>query len=301
MPLSKDTLKARINNAIRNKVDPDSISPDDLSDRLFEICDSCMMEPMDVFLIAGQSNARGMSGPTGAANSPDPTPGTIYQFGNTQFLEVNNEVGDANTGSIWPSFGITWNMMTTRKICFVPRARNATALSIKANTGDGYWGEGPASFFQDSVDNINGALARLTQEGYDPKFRGVLWSQGENDAYAINRAVMTKQDYIDEFAILLSKYRAIYGSNMPFYIIKTGTRTGSPGPLTDVAGYQDIQDAQEQIAAADPLRTKIIYRSTTEFHDRGLMMSDGVHYGQLANNEIGRTSPGVILGGVAPI
>jgi hypothetical protein len=301
MPLSKNTLKDRINAAIRNKSLPDTITPGDVSDRLAELCDNCIMEQVDVFLIAGQSNARGMSGPTGAANSPNPEPGTLFQFGNGSFLEVTDEVGDANTGSIWPSFAITWKEMTARKICFVPRARNATALSILANTGEGYWGEGAASFFPDSVTNINGALAALVEQGYDPKFRGVLWSQGENDAYAINRGVMTKQNYKDELAILLSKYRAIYGSNMPFYIIKTGTRTGSAGPLTDVTGYQQIQEAQEEACDADPLRTKIIYRSTTEFHDRGLMMSDGVHYGQLANNEIGRTAPSVILAGADPV
>jgi hypothetical protein len=299
MPVSKTFLKSRIDQKIRNKELPGTIEPGDVADLMFDLCDECMLEPIDVFLIAGQSNARGNSGPSGAANSPNPTPGTVFQFGNGQFFEVTDEVGDANTGSFAPSFAITWVQMTGRKICFVPRARNSTALYSAANTGEGYWGTG-GTLYDDSIVNVDGALAKLIDLGYEPKFRGVLWSQGESDAVAINNSLMTKQNYKDELAILVGKYRTKYGLNMPFYIIKTGIRTGAAGPLTNIAGYQAIQEGQEEAVAADPLRVKFIYRSTAAFVDRG-MMADVVHYNQAAYNEIGREGPKVILGGKDPI
>src|SRR5882757_664043 len=59
---------------------------------------------IDVFLIGGQSNAVGNPGGGGAASSPDPQSGTVYQYYSGSFSAVTDEVGAANTGSAWPSF-----------------------------------------------------------------------------------------------------------------------------------------------------------------------------------------------------
>lgn len=74
---------------------------------------------IDVFLVAGQSNAQGQGD---SSLSPIPQSGTVYQYYNSVFEEAQDPIGNAATGSAWPSFGIKWNNLTKRKICFVPAA-----------------------------------------------------------------------------------------------------------------------------------------------------------------------------------
>ncbi len=248
------------------------------------------LKDVDVFLIAGQSNARGMSGPTGAANSPNPYPGTVYQYYGNTFSEVTNEVGSANTGSAWPSFGITWNNITGRKICFIPTAVNATSQTVLANTGSGTW-DTTGTLYSNSITQTNAALAAIRAAGYNPVFKGVLWCQGENDADAINAGTITQAGYISAFQKMVKNYRGVYGWNMPFYIFKIGTRTG-----TSDIGYSSIRQAQEMVASLDTINTKIVFRGAIDFIERGLMV-DVVHYTQTGYNEMGEVGARNILSG----
>jgi hypothetical protein len=235
---------------------------------------------MDIFLVAGQSNARGMSGPTGAANSPNPTPNTVYQYYGS-FGQVTDEVGDANTGSAWPSFGITWNNITGRKVCFVPTAVNSSAQVAAADLGSGNW-DVSGTLYSNSVTQINAALGAVAAAGYTPVFRGVLWSQGETDAAAINSSTITQTEYTNALTTMVSNYRGVYGTNMPFYIFKTGTRTDQ----SDV-GYASIRAAQETFTNSNPLLNKMAFRNAFDFVAR-LLMVDVVHYSQAGYNEMGR-------------
>jgi hypothetical protein len=235
---------------------------------------------MDIFLVAGQSNARGMSGPTGAANSPNPTPNTVYQYYGS-FGQVTDEVGDANTGSAWPSFGITWNNITGRKVCFIPTAVNSSAQVAAADLGSGNW-DVSGTLYGNSITQINAAMAAVAAAGYTPVFRGVLWSQGETDAVAINGSTITQTDYTNALTTMVSNYRGVYGTNMPFYIFKTGTRTDQ----SDV-GYASIRAAQETFTNSNPLLNKMAFRNAFDFVAR-LLMVDVVHYSQAGYNEMGR-------------
>lgn len=284
-------LKADNNTVIRQKVLPDSITTANVADRLDAIAEATA-EPMDVFLIAGQSNGKGKGN---GSLSPDPQPGTVFHYYLDAFSQVTNEVGAAETGSAWPSFGITWKQVSGRKICFVPRAVNSTALSATINNfGSGNWSPS-GTHFPASVIAVQDAMTAIAAAGYLPVFRGVLWSQGETDAIAVNNATTTPELYVTQLLQLIADYRSEFGSDMLFAIMKTGTRTDE----SDI-GYAAIRAAQEEVILSDVLRNKMGYRRTVDFPGLGYM-SDVVHYSQIGYNEIGREMVYVILGGKEPL
>lgn len=235
-------------------------------------------ETMDIFLIAGQSN---MVGQGNSATSPNPSSNTVYQYHSSTFSQVTNEVGAANTGSAWPSFGIKYYELTGRKICFVTSAVNGSAQTTQADTGNGNWSTS-GTLYSTSVTNVTNAISAVTAAGYTPVFKGVLWGQGENDARAINDALVTALQYTTALTTMVTNYRTQFGANMPFYIFQTGTEPAEdPG-----TGYLQIRNAQQAFADSEPLLNIMAFRNALTFADRSLL-SDGLHYNQTGLNEMG--------------
>jgi hypothetical protein len=288
--LTKQQIQEMIDLEIANKNLPRSIKRAKVAEIMHHICTSCYAEPMDAFLTAGQSNARGKGN---SAQAPDPQAETVYQHGNPNLSVVTNDVGFTE-GSFMPAMGITWYQMTRRRICFANRATDSTSLSpLVNNSGQGDWS--PAGqHFQPSITATNSMIVQIDAAGFIPVFRGVIWGLGESDAAGINAGLTTKSAFKDQLRELISGYRSVYGADMPFYMIKTGTRTDQ-----NDTGYSEIRDAQDEIVAEDPHRNKFIYKNTFGFIARG-MMRDVVHYNQAAQNEIGREGAAVILGGKDP-
>jgi hypothetical protein len=244
-------------------------------------------EIMDVFLVGGQSNA---SGKGVAAQSPNPQLDTVYHYYPAALNVVTDEVGNANTGSAWPSFGITWNKLTGRKICFVPAAVESSAQVAAADIGAGNW-DTSGTLYTTAVSNLNDAITAISAAGYTPVLRGILWSQGETDAVAINATTITANQYTTALTTMVTNFRGTFGSDLPFYIFRTGTRTDQ----SDV-GYLAIRDAQDAFAYSDPLRNRMVFRNTIGFPSR-LLMIDVVHYSQAGYNEMGRIGAETIAGG----
>lgn len=293
--LTKPELQQEVNDILRTRNQPRSIHRGELADHLDHLRETAGADPMDAFLIAGQSNARGKGN---SAQAPDPQADTVYQLGDTNapvvtVIPVTNDVGFTE-GSAWPAMGITWYQMTRRRICFMNLAVDSTSLSpVVNNAGAGDWSPSGAHF-QSSVAKAQLMVSTIEQQGFEAHFRGVIWGLGESDAAGINASQTTKAAFKDQLRELIAGYRAIFGADMPFYIVKTGTRTDQ-----NDAGYADVRNAEEEIVAEDPHRNKFLYRDTFGFVARG-MMRDVVHYNQFAQNEIGREAPAVILGGKDP-
>ena len=244
-----------------------------------KICCSHANE-IDVFLVAGQSNAKGRATD---APSPTVTGDSILQVNDGIISVANDSVGvgiyQAVNYSAWPQFGITYNQLTGRKIAFVPSAVSGTGQQANTDIGFGNWSPS-GTLFNTSLVKLDSAMSALSNANYYPIFKGILWLQGENDADGINASTATQQGYIDAFRLMMANYRNLYGSTMKFYVIRIGTRVG----FSDV-GYSQIRDAQELVASTTPY-TKIIYRGTITFPARGLM-NDAYHYKVAGYNEIG--------------
>jgi hypothetical protein len=248
---------------------------------------SVQPEEIDVFLVAGQSNA---SGKGVAASSPNPQFDTVYHWYPGAFNMVTDEVGNANTGSAWPSFGITWHSLTGRKICFVPSAVESSAQVAAADSGAGNW-DTTGTLYDTAVSNLENALLDIAAAGYTPVLRGILWSQGETDAAAINATTITSGQYTTALTTMVTNFRVNFGVDLPFYIFRTGTRTDQSD-----AGYLAIRDAQDAFAYSDPLRNRMVFRNAVDFPTRSLMI-DVVHYSQAGYNEMGRIGAETIVSG----
>jgi hypothetical protein len=133
------------------------------------------------------------------------------------------------------------------------------------------------------------AMAAASKAGYTPVFKGVLWSQGEADAHAIDSNVpgVSQTGYENALKTMIAAYRAHFGSDMSFFIFKTGTQ-----PSASDMGYQAVRDAQEDAGASDP-HSFVVFRGAYDFWWRCEMASD-LHYTQPAYNEMGTMGAGVI-------
>jgi len=227
---------------------------------------------IDVFLIAGQSNAQGQGD---SSLSPVPQTGTVYQYYNGEISAAADPVGNASTGSAWPSFGIKWNNLTKRKICFVPAAVPSSSQVAAADPGGGTW-DTTGTLFDTSVTLLNDAIAALGVAGYTPILRGILWCQGEADAGAITAATITKAQYKTALTTMIANYRTEFGSRLPFFIFRTGG--------ADTVGRTDVMAAQGEVATSDYF-TNLVFINAVNFPTRGLQ--NGAHYTQAGYNEMG--------------
>lgn len=137
---------------------------------------------IDVFAIGGQSNAQGQSGDQ-TLSPPVPT-SYVLQYSGGTISAGNDPVGNANTSSAWPSFGIAYVAATGRKVLLVPSALGGTDQCTTTGASTLNWDIG-GTLAPLLVANVTAAMAAARTAGYSPVYRGILWSQGENDAGAI--------------------------------------------------------------------------------------------------------------------
>lgn len=241
---------------------------------------------IDVFLVAGQSNAQGHGD---ASLSPTPEPGTAFQYDAGSISAAVDPVGNASTGSAWPSFAIAYYSATGRKVAFVPTAVGGSAQTAAADDGAGNWSPSGA-LFDASLTQVNEALGAFADAGYVPVFRGVLWAQGEKDASEIHAGTITVADYKSALQTMIADYRDAFGTSMPFYIVRLGARTTAVE-----AGFAEVRNAQEEVARSDG-NTQIAVRTSADFISRdGYLEPDGVHYSQYGLNELGRIAAANIV------
>lgn len=158
---------------------------------------SAALTPLDVFVIAGQSNAEGAILLDNGVRSPS-VPNTVLQYYGGTISAANDPVGNAIIGSAWPAFGNLYYAATGRKILFVPSAVGGThQCDANALVDNGSWDAG-GTLFAAAVSNANAAMATAQAAGYAPVFRGTLWSQGENDASSLGVVAATIQDQLQD-------------------------------------------------------------------------------------------------------
>ncbi|HEY6018871.1 MAG TPA: tail fiber domain-containing protein, partial [Candidatus Paceibacterota bacterium] len=176
-------------------------------------------------------------------------------------------------------------------IAFIPFAASGSGL-VACSAPTNNWSP-TGYFYPHSITQINSALAAFQSAGFSPTFRGILWSQGETDGIAIDGGTAgcteSGSDYQSALQTLISNYRSIFGSSLPFYIFRTGTiGWGGSHPYTyPDYGFAQVRAAQDQVAAAD-MYTYDVFLNALDFQTRaGYIQSDLTHYTQAGYNEMG--------------
>lgn len=241
----------------------------------------------DLFIIAGQSNAVASAGVI--ASSTVAPAGIIKSFYNGTIKEVTNDL-DPGNGGPWPAFGLRYYQLTGRKVAFVHTAVGGTGLNATSSAGDVEESWGPeGTLFGSSTLMTDQAIAAYEATGMTVNVKGVLWSQGEQDATFINALDETAAQYRASLENLIARYRGEYGTSTPFYIFRTGTHVTASD-----SGYRQVRQEQENVAASDP-NTYVVWRDSIDYVRRG-MMYDNVHYDQYGYNDMGRIgAEGVVM------
>ncbi|MDO6391144.1 sialate O-acetylesterase [Pontibacter sp. BT731] len=243
-----------------------------------------------IFLVAGQSNAKGLGNQT---ESPDNTslPTFEYFTEDNSIRPIKDPVGyagcyfeAAESGSAWPAFSKRYYELSGDSIVIVQAAKGGSACHKLAETNNwGNWSK-DGNLFNCSINK-----AQMASQYMKTSISGVIWSQGENDADAINSGIITKTEYKDALKDVIKRYRGLLGENVKFYIILTGYNTTTPTKH----GSNAVRAAQDEIAQEDS-STFIVYRRTDKFPEFG-WMHDAVHYNQQGLNDIGTVSADIIF------
>lgn len=237
--------------------------------------------PMDVFLIAGQSNAEGR-GTTG-----DASPSTVQYYidGSSIVYPLADPVGGALNASMWPAFANEWLAQTGRRAAFVEGATGGTALLAAADTGSGNWSPtgtqraSAVSTFNTAIAAIDGAPDHTLGNVY------VVWVQGEADAQAVNGSTVTGALYKQALIDLCDYFDAnITGGIEEMLVVRSGRRNDLLFP----AGFAEIRAAQDA-ACADHAKLRMIYRGAYSFNYAGQrLMEDTLHWNRTALNRAGK-------------
>lgn len=149
-------------------------------------------QPVDVYLVAGQSNmcGQGLLANLQSGQAPDPRP-WLYHSANLKsssepFTWAPLRPASETRLKIGPevSFGNRMQQKTKyRPVALIKHAFTATNLAKDWNPGkDGndrdHWG----TQFQILVGTVDAGMNALRAKGFTPTIRGMIWQQGESDA-----------------------------------------------------------------------------------------------------------------------
>lgn len=269
----------------------DSIQPQSEQPQNNEMFNLQSVSEVDVFLIAGQSNAVGQGS---AEESPSPPSNTAAEYSlsvNNGFEVLADPVGfsqyQAGTGSAWPAFADTYWEETNSPSVYVPTAIGGTGVHPNSDTG-AVWG-GSNGLLYRAIGHLRGALNNLENAGIDADFQGVLWHQGERDARAINDNQISPSDFREEFTDMINVYRSVVDDEQPkFWIFQIGREQSG-----DTSGFQYVREIQREVAENNE-HNGLVFDDCVNFPEEG-RMTDNVHYNQEGLNEMGRTGAANII------
>jgi len=239
-------------------------------------------EQIDFFFDAGQSNARG-TGPT--ASTQTPTAGTAFDFNwNTHNYENLDDprgygVNAAVNGSWSPKFCKDYYAATGRKVGIVACATGSSEQAEGSNQLPANSWDASGDLTGIAIGKIKKAIEHFTASGFNVSFKGCNWSQGETDGIGINASAITKATYKAALIAMIGRFRAAFG-DIHFWISRTGTKTDDSD-----AGYEDIREAQDEVAAAYDY-VHMAFTGAVDFPGES-KMSDNFHYTTVAYDEIG--------------
>lgn len=255
-------------------------------------------DTLDLFVVAGQSNARGAGGDASRALLPEP--GGAYwariirpNSGEPTWLDLYPILGTHSLDdSAWPAFGRTYFERTGRPALILQLAKSKTANSPLADDGNGHWSarhdgpglEGGPSLLPWALGELDAALLATAADTIPPvRIAGAIWIQGENDARAIDAGLLTEADYRAELYATADTLRAALsaraGRAVPLYVVQIGHQVTG-----DTRGYKLVRRAQRD--GGEDGRYTLACRDAYRFPATG-MMADNVHWNQAGLNHVG--------------
>lgn len=243
-----------------------------------------MPDSLDVFIVAGQSNAVGRGD---AADAPRVPEGVAYEY-DDGLVHLEHPIGDDHTpedasGSAWTAFACRYHELTGRSSVYVAAAVGGSALHAAADGETHHWDVDAGSpYVETAVETTVDCLDHLDATDTAYVLRGVLWSQGERDAQAIDNGTVTPEAYRGKLEALVATFRdRLDRPDLDVFVFRTGRMQSG-----DTPGFEAVRDGQEAVATADA-NVHIVFRGALDFPAEG-KMSDEYHYTQSGYNQMGR-------------
>ena len=241
-----------------------------LQQRLITLLDT---STLDLFIVAGQSNATGQ-GVTLAG--PTPTAGTVFDVQQMMFRQLADPVGSANIGSAWPSFSTDYYTGRSRKTAILDVSYPGSAQCAAAS--DDNW-DTTGTRYGDMVRITRAKIETLLNLGITVTLRGILWCQGERDADQIDDAVIVKAQYKSALEAMIGRIQTDFPT-LKLFISRTGTKMSG-----DTAGFADVRAAQDEVIAASAF-ADAAFLDAVDFASEG-KMQDTFHYTTAGYEEMG--------------
>jgi len=226
-----------------------------------------------VVLLGGQSNMAGRAATDGLPEALQGEQGDVRIFYAGQ--------GSVQTDSLVPlqpgtgaQFGPEVTLGRTladafpgRRYALIKYARGGTNLFDQ-------WDPASGAEYATFLDTVDRGLRALEDEGLTPRIEGMVWHQGESDAVEGR----TTEEYAADLTEFVEAVRAdVSGASGMRFVVGRLSELQLPG---DGAGRDAIQDAQLQVAAADP-DVGIV------FTDSFRLAADNLHYDAMGQHAMG--------------
>lgn len=187
-----------------------------------------------VFILGGQSNMYG------AGSKPDALPADLQQRQEDVLLYSGSEFSRLKPGS-GRSFGpeVTFgraiaDALPHENFYLIKHSDGGTSLWNEWNLKDG-------RSYTRLRNVVDMGLDALTQAGHTYEIEGILWTQGERDAWNLR----TTEQYEADLQALIADFRSHYGENLPFFFSRLS-------PLQTARPIDAVRRAQQYVADADP-------------------------------------------------
>lgn len=231
----------------------------------------------DVFVVAGQSNARGRGD---SLRSPVIPPGGGYEaLPRGEILPLADPVGGANTGSAWPAFAEAYTAATGVGVIIIGLAESGSfQVWLPGDGPEQTWDvrvEG--SLYDRAGPKIHRALNLLAPHIYNARLAGWLWIQGGGDARRIDDGRLTPADYEAGLHALAHKVGVDWG--VPMYLFQSGTAVSG-----DTPGAQAVRQIQAEADTLDDV--VVVFTGAVNFPALGWHVDD-VHWSQNGLNAAG--------------
>lgn len=256
-------------------------------------------KPIDVYLIAGQSNATGQGYMANLPGGFEPNPKVLLFHSGKPHLDSGNEPNvwrplhqaSESPDRFGPELGFGNRLAELRP-------STPIALIKHAHSGSNLykdWAPGKDAAdvdhfgpqYKTFVETVEAGLKALRAQGYEPTLRGMIWQQGESDS----KTDQTASDYGKNLAHFIARVREQFQTPDLRFVYGYVLPPPSAGQNRDLVrqGEKDVaQDSGNGLAVtgAFVVATDDLSQRANDANTR--YPSDHVHFGTAGTLELGR-------------
>ena len=252
-------------------------------------------ETVQLFIIAGQSNATGKASRAGLPDELKVQPDVRYWYDTDHGLSTKSGTAERGfrtiqplQGRIGPETGAADTLADAidEEIAIIKVSQGGTTLTKRLGHTD--WNvDSTGELYDKLIDNVTEAKSQLLAEGKQVHLAGFFWLQGSSDAISGAAALPdgSVAAYQNNLERLIQETRAdLAVPELPFFIGEIKVGNGSNFNTSIFGTYDftpEIQAAQAGAAADDP---------NTYFIDSSsfALQNDHLHFNQAGQLDLGR-------------